>query len=197
MVEVFADIWCPFAYVSLRRVLAARADGRFDEPVIVRAWPLELVNGKPLDPAVVTEEIIELRRSVDAGAFLGFDREAFPKTTLAALRLSSAAYAAGPDVGERVAMELRERLFERGEDISDETVLSAVADAHGIDADGGVRPQEEWDEGKRRGVQGSPHYFTDGGGFFCPSMDIKKVDGHVRVSPDAEGFDRFLASIDS
>ena len=197
MIEVFADVWCPFAYVSLRRVLQARADGRFDEGVLVRAWPLELVNGKPLDPAKVAEEIIELRRTVDPGAFLGFDEENFPKTTLPALRLSSAAYATDPATGERVAMELRERLFEHGEDISDDAVLAAVAEAYGVDPSRGARPEDEWDEGKRRGVQGSPHYFTDGGGFFCPSMDIKKVDGHVRVSPDVDGFDDFLASIES
>lgn len=197
MIEVFADVWCPFAYASLRRVLQARSDGRFDEGVVVRAWPLELVNGKPLDPEKVAEEIIELRRTVDSGAFLGFDQATFPKTTLPALRLSSAAYAAGVETGERVAMELRERLFERGEDISDDAVLAAVADAHGIDPASGARPEDEWDDGKRRGVQGSPHYFTDGGGFFCPSMDIKKVDGHVRVSPDVEGFDEFLASVSS
>ena len=195
MIEVFADIWCPFTHVSLRRLMQAREEGRFDATVHVRAWPLELVNGKPLDPALVAEEIHELRRSVDGSAFAGFDQARFPKTTLPALRLSAAAYAVAPDLGERVALELRDRLFERGEDISDESLLRAVSDAHAIDTTSGADPEDDWEEGEDRGVKGSPHFFTAGGAFFCPSMDIEKVDGKLRVRPDAEEFDRFLASI--
>ena len=195
MIEVFADIWCPFTHVSLRRLIQAREEGRFDATVHVRAWPLELVNGKPLNPALVAEEVDALRRNVDGGAFAGFDRANFPKTTLPALRLSAAAYAVAPDVGERVALELRDRLFERGEDISDESLLKTVSDAHGIDVTSVADPKGDWEEGKSRGVQGSPHFFTAGGGFFCPSLDIEKVDGRIHVQTDAEGFDRFLASI--
>lgn len=52
-VEVFADLGCPFTHVGLRRLLARRAELARDEPVLlVRAWPLELVNGQPLAPAV-------------------------------------------------------------------------------------------------------------------------------------------------
>ena len=195
MIEVFADIWCPFTHVSLRRLMEARDEGRFESTVHVRAWPLELVNGKPLDPTLVAQEIDELRRSVDADAFAGFDQARFPKTTLPALRLAAAAYAVAPDVGERVALELRDRLFERGEDISDESLLETVSNAHGLDATSGADPKDDWGEGKRRAVQGSPHFFTAGGDFFCPSMDIEKVDGKLRVQPDPAEFDRFVASI--
>jgi len=47
-----------------------------------------------------------------------------------------------------------------------------------------------------RGVTGSPYFFTpDGRGFFCPSLDIEHVDGRLGISFDAEGFDRFVASV--
>ena len=35
----------------------------------------------------------------------------------------------------------------------------------------------DWDEGKARGVVGSPHFFTDdGGNWFCPSLAISRDD---------------------
>ena len=51
VLEVYADIWCPFAYVGLHCVAARRSErGRDDVLLDIRAWPLELVNGAPLDP---------------------------------------------------------------------------------------------------------------------------------------------------
>lgn len=33
----------------------------------------------------------------------------------------------------------------------------------------------DWDEGKARGVVGSPHFFTDNGGnWFCPGLAISR-----------------------
>ena len=48
----------------------------------------------------------------------------------------------------------------------------------------------DWDEGRSRGVIGSPHFFTPGGDFFCPALDVRQVDGHVRITPDPDGFER-------
>ncbi|MEX2293231.1 MAG: hypothetical protein WD691_05540 [Acidimicrobiales bacterium] len=48
-------------------------------------------------------------------------------------------------------------------------------------------------EGRGRGVSGSPHFFTGGGDFFCPALDISHDDdGRMVVRFDAEGFRRFL-----
>jgi predicted DsbA family dithiol-disulfide isomerase len=197
MIEVFADIWCPFTHVSLRKLVEARAEGRLNARLRVRAWPLELVNGRPLSPPLVAEEIAELQAHVDSEAFTGFDRDRFPKTMLPALRLSAIAYDRSVDVGEAVALELRHRLFEQGEDVSDEVLLREVSAAHELDADASPSssPEEDWEEGKRRGVAGSPHFFTANGDFFCPSLDVEKVDGRVRVRPDPGGLATLLASI--
>jgi hypothetical protein len=49
-------------------------------------------------------------------------------------------------------------------------------------------------DGVARGVVGSPHFFTPEGGFFCPALDVSRDEsGHLRLSADAEGFDRFVA----
>ena len=46
----------------------------------VRAWPLELVNGTPLDSAMIGEEVDELRAQVAPDLFTGFDLSGFPGT---------------------------------------------------------------------------------------------------------------------
>ena len=144
----------------------------------VRSWPLELVNGAPLDPTFVAEEVAELRDQVAPELFEGFRVERFPATSLPALALSAAAYAAGLDVGERVSLELRDLLFEQGVDIADRAVLAAVAERHGLvfDPDDIAAVLEDRAEGDRREVIGSPHYFTPDGGFFCPALEVGRDD---------------------
>ena len=194
-VEVFADVWCPFTHVGLRRLVEHRAE-RTDVLLRVRSWPLELVNGQPLDPALVAEEIDEIRSVVAPDLFAGFDQDHFPTSTLDALRLTAQAYRRSGRLGEAVALELRDRLFERGEDISDPTVLDVVAEAHGLgerdDPDRVV--ESDWARGREVGVVGSPHFFTPGDDFFCPALDVRRVDGHLRIAADPEGFERFLES---
>jgi predicted DsbA family dithiol-disulfide isomerase len=195
VIEVYADIWCPFAHVGLRRFVEARDARSAAVTLRVRAWPLELINDEPLDSGHVAEEIEVLRQSIAPDLFTGFDRRAFPTTTLPGLRLGAAAAAASPSVGEAVALELRNRLFERGEDVADPQVLAEVAEAHGIDEPAPLQVvEEEWAQGRARGVDGSPHFFIETDGFFCPAFDVSKVDGHLHVEADPESFDRFLES---
>jgi predicted DsbA family dithiol-disulfide isomerase len=47
-IEVFADITCPFTHVGLKRVVQHVSEMAEPADVIVRAWPLEWVNGTPL-----------------------------------------------------------------------------------------------------------------------------------------------------
>ena len=79
VLEVFADIGCPFAYVGLRRLVARRDElGRDDVVLRVHAWPLELVNGVPLDRSFIAEEVEVLRDTVPPDLFAGFDPAALP-----------------------------------------------------------------------------------------------------------------------
>jgi hypothetical protein len=48
-------------------------------------------------------------------------------------------------------------------------------------------------DGEARGVLGSPHYFVDGAGFFCPALHIDHLDGALVVQPDPAAFDEFVA----
>jgi predicted DsbA family dithiol-disulfide isomerase len=196
VIDVYADIWCPFTHVGLRLVADRRLTrGRREVAIRVRAWPLELVNGAPLDATRVESHGRELRDQVAPDMFRCFMPSAFPGTTLPALSLAESAYAASDAVGEAVSFELRDALFERGLDISDPHVLREIARAHQRDI-----PTEEdsaavladWHEGQRRGVRGSPHFFCNGRDVFCPSLDISHHDEHLRLSKDLPKLDRFL-----
>lgn len=205
-VEVFADVGCPFTHVGLLRLVEARAAAeRPDVSLWVRAWPLELVNGQPLDPAFIAEEVDEIRDQVAPDLFAGFRADRFPRTSLPAFVLAGDAYAMSAAHGEAASLALRRALFEEGRDIADPAVLAELATELGLpsaaerteaDRHGGDHPGPLADlaEGRRRGVVGSPHFFTPGGDFFCPSLDIARVDGHLRITADVDAFTAFAAA---
>jgi len=198
-VEVYADIWCPFTHVGLHSFLQRRiALGREDSIVHVRAWPLELINGKPLDPNETSRHVDELRTQVAPDLFTHFDPSHFPHTTLPALALAAAAYRRDVRVGERISLALRNALFEEGRDISRHDVLAGLARTyevvgHGNEDDEVV--QREWYEGEARGVRGSPHFFCGQDlDVFCPSLDISKDEaGRLQLGRSVELLDAFLA----
>jgi len=198
VIEVFADVACPFTHVGLRRFAAQRAElGREDMTLRVRAWPLEIVNGQPLDPQFIAEEIDDIRRQVAPALFQGFTEAAFPVSSLPALTLAAAAYDESLSTGEQVSLALRDLLFEQGGDIADSTVLARLARHHDVSVDltDSRRVLEDHAEGLARGVVGSPHFFTPAGGFFCPSLDVHRdAGGHLRITADTAGFDRFVAA---
>lgn len=183
VIEVFADIWCPFSHVGLRMIEEQRARaGRTDMVIWVRAWPLELVNGAPLDAATTRKHAEDLRDQVTPNLFQHLDMERFPSSTIGALALANRAYRTAPEVGERMSLALRNALFEEGLDISEYVVLEHLAHGLGVatpdDADR-ADVVADWHEGQRRGVLGSPHFFCGETNAFCPSLDIAKhpVDG--------------------
>lgn len=194
VVEVFADVCCPFTHVGLVRFVQRRHEAGASARLHVRGWPLELVNGHPLDRAFIAEEIEAIKAQVAPDLFTGFREDAFPATSLPAMALAAAAYTVDVPTGEAVSLAVRHALFEDGRDVAEPAVLGAIAHAHGIDPATG-RPDavlEEWEQGRRRGVVGSPHFFTPRGGFFCPALDIARVDDHLRITADEAGFARFL-----
>ncbi len=186
VIDVYADVGCPFTHVGLRRLAAERqARGRPDVVLAVKAWPLELVNGRALEPSVIAEEVEALRASVAPDLFAGFDPARWPASSLPALALTTAARALGPRGAETVAMALRTALFEQGLDVADPEVLGRVAADHGlgsVDIDAAhEQVLAEWHEGQRRGVIGSPHFFVDESDVFCPTLRISHTDGGFAV----------------
>ena len=198
VVEVYADVACPFTHVGLRRFVERRAElGRGDVTLWVRAWPLEIVNSEPLDPHFIAEEVDDIREQVAPTLFAGFVEGSFPASSLPALTLAAAAYGQDLATGERVSLALRDLLFERGVDIADAEVLGRLAADHevAVDLTDTRRVLDDHAEGVARGVIGSPHFFTPAGGFFCPSLDVHRdAGGHLRITADTLGFDRFVTT---
>jgi predicted DsbA family dithiol-disulfide isomerase len=198
VVEVFADVACPFTHVGLRRFVAHRQQRGRTEPLLrVRAWPLELVNGQALDGRSLTPKIEALRASVAPDLFAGFDEHRFPMTTLSAMEAEAAAYRQGVEAGERFSIAVRGALFEDGLDVSAQGVLRDLCQACGVPPI--CQPDrsavlDDLAEGKQRGVVGSPHFFTAAGDFFCPTLDIERSDDGYEVSFDRVGFNRFVAA---
>ena len=194
--EVYADIWCPFAQVGLRAARLVR-DKRVSSPVpmVIRAWPLELVNGVAMDRTKAAEHVSELRDQVAPELFVGFDEANFPSTSLPALSLAARAYKVDASTGEAVSFALRDALFERGQDIADRGVLEELGGRFGVDLGTDVdlaQVHEDWESGQARGVKGSPHFFCANADAFCPALDIERdALGHLslrRASNELEAF---------
>lgn len=197
-IEVYADIVCPFTHVGLRRLRQAREARDSHTAVRVRAWPLELINGAPLAAEVVAREVDGLRGQIAPELFAGFDRDAFPSTSLPAFGLAAAAYLVNDAIGEAVSFAVRDALFEEGRDIADPEVVHAIGCRFGITplddraAEAAVRT--DWERGKARGVKGSPHFFVAGRDWFCPSLEIHHEHGRYDIGLDLDTLHEFYAT---
>ena len=199
VIEVYADVWCPFAYVGLLCVVERRAQlEREDVFLNIRAWPLELVNGAPLDPETTAHHVRDLRSQVAPDLFRRFEPRHFPKTTLPALACAHAAYSKDMKTGEDVSLALRHALFEEGLDISRLEVVSDIADSLGVDSFDAADERAvlaDWHEGAERGVKGSPHFYCGDSDAFCPSLEMSKDGtGHLKVSANLDVLDVFLTN---
>lgn len=195
MIEVFADIWCPFAYVGLQVVHMERDAFAPDETVRTRAWPLELVNGAPMNVDKTAHHIHDLREQLGLPLFAGFNPSTFPTTTLGALALVAAAQRAG--VGDAVNDRLRVALWEEGRDVGaaeELAVLAAEFDLVVTEADH-QSVVDDWHEGERRNVKGSPHFFCGDRDEFCPSLSLQRDDaGVLDIAPNPGRVSKFLQS---
>jgi len=200
--EVFADVLCPFTHVGLHTLIDRRVERGLDHPRLrIRAWPLELINGRPLDPHHIEAEIVALRASIRPDLFAGFSVETFPTTSMTAFALSAAADRTGdPAVSEAVGMALRDALFEEGLDIGRPDVVAQIASGFGLEPldaeDTAAAVRADWDEGKARGVVGSPHFFTgETGGWFCPALAISRDDVGNFIVAWKQGNDAFVSNV--
>ena len=200
-VEVYADITCPFTHVGLKRVVQHVNEMAEPAQVIVRAWPLEWVNGTPLDLDAVLVKAQALTEQLGIDDFAGLRADAWPTTTIPALGLAAIAYEHDVTTGLAVSLELRAALFERGENVGDTDVLAEIAAAHGLPTPTGatsVAVQADYDGGRTRGVRGSPHFFVASDDFFCPALDLgHDSDGHLTARFDADMLADFFARIDA
>lgn len=196
MIEVFADLWCPFAYVGLEIVREQRDALAPDVMVRVRAWPLELVNNAPMNVEKTAHHVHDLREQLATKLFSGFNEASFPSTTLPALALVNAGYRAG--VGEDVDRRVRAALWEDGTDIGDPNEVRSLAAEFelSIDAADTAAVFANVEDGQSRGVKGSPHFFCGDRDEFCPSLSLRRDDeGALMSRPIQRGCSSFFRSV--
>ena len=199
MIEIFADLWCPFAYVGIRRVFQYRDElGQNDVPIIVRSWPLELVNDAPMAQAKALGNCDALREQIASDIFANHELNNFPVTTLDGLTLISQAYEQNIVAGEKASVVLREAIFELGHDVANGVILQEIAASLGISYtpdSGYVSVRRDWEEGKARGVVGSPHFLNGSVGVFCPSLQLTRTeDSGLIIHSNAEKLAAFLTT---
>ena len=198
VIEVFADVACPFTHVGLRRLVEARERRGVPATIRVRAWPLEWINGAPLAAALVGREIDALRSSVAPDLFAGFDPATFVSSSMPAFGLAAAAYAVDDTVGEAVSLAVRDELFERGRDVSDRDVVGEIGARYGVVPLDGLATTAavkcDWERGRARGVAGSPHFVIGRRDWFCPSLRIRHDGANFSIEPAEETMQELYAS---
>ena len=203
MLTVFSDLHCPWAYVFSIRLRRARA-GVGQPPVAWRCWPLELVNerGTPWDS--LSQEIPVLTQ-LEPDHFAPPRRETWPSTLLPAMEaLKVAGELGGPQAADRFDEVARRAFFLDRRDLSIRPTLLDLAAGAGLDReafqvafDGGGHRRgviADWQEGRRRGVEGSPHAFLpDGSAVFNPG--IGKIDWSHGIPVPREVDEGAIASL--
>ncbi len=206
VVEVYADITCPFTHVGLKRVVPMLSSTGRAANLYVRSWPLEWVNGEPLAYDAVAAKAEALTDQLGGNAFSGLHADAWPETTIPALTLAALAYAHEPITGLAISIDLRTALFEEGRDVSDPDVLKDIATAHALHSatghkarlEGEAMVRDDYEEGQRLGVSGSPHFFVGSANFFCPALDLGHDEsGKLTARFDADGLDSFLSQLET
>ncbi len=197
VIEAFADLWCPFAYVGLLAARRVQEELDLEIELIIRSWPLELVNGEPLLEAKTYANALALRESIAPEIFAAIDEWSFPRTTLPGLELAAQVTKQSGSLGAELSMALRVALFEEGRDIGEPSVLRSIAqDFEVTDREGGdAGVLADLADGRVRGVKGSPHFFCGERDMFCPTLDLTRdQSGQLEVQLMMERLQDFMKS---
>jgi predicted DsbA family dithiol-disulfide isomerase len=204
-VVVFSDLACPWAHVAVHRLHQARRrlglGGRV--ALVHRAFPLELINGRPT-PKRILEAEVPVAGGLDPAAgwqiWARPDWE-WPVTTLPALEAVRAAELQSLTAAEELDLALRRAFFAESRCISMRPViLEAASGCAHVDAgelaacldDGRARRAVMDDLEVARGdqVDGSPHLFlADGTAVFNPGLRVRWEGEHGRGFPVVEADD--------
>ncbi|MDW3215782.1 MAG: hypothetical protein R8G01_17430 [Ilumatobacteraceae bacterium] len=138
-ITVVSDIGCPWAHVAIHRLERERLRRGLDVelPVDHRAFPLELINGRPTPKEVLDREIPLCERlEPDAGWGQPLDPWSFPVSTLPALEAVQAAKEQGAAQSAALDLALRRAMFAEWRCIAVfPVVLEVAAEVEDLDVD--------------------------------------------------------------
>jgi predicted DsbA family dithiol-disulfide isomerase len=204
-VVVFSDIACPWAHLAVHRLHRARRRLGLEGRVALahRAFPLELINGRPTPKRIVDAEVPVAGALAPAAGWQVWHRPEWewPVTTLPALEAVRAAGLQSLRAAEELDLGLRRALFAQSRCVSMlSVILDVAAGCEHLDAtalasaldDGRARRAVMDDLEVARGteVQGSPHLFLAGGSsVFNPGVRVRWEGEHGRGFPVVESDD--------
>ncbi len=188
-IELWGDIGCPWASLAVFRLRAARERlGLLDEVVVdLRAWPLELINGRSTPKRAIDAETAVIGSHEPAlgwSAWRGPDSR-YPVSTLLALEAVQACKddaVGGLAASAELDLALRRAFYADSRCISrHDVIIDVAAGCDGVDHDALADRLEngvargsvfgQWRASEARGVQSSPHVFLpDGTGIVNPGM---------------------------
>ncbi len=187
-VVVWSDVACPWAHVAVARLHRVRDELGLVDSVRLdhRAFPLELVNGRPTPRSTLDAEI-PVAGALEPGAgwqvWQGGD-SAYPVTTLLAMEAVQAAKEQSLAASEALDLALRAALFAQSRCISlRNVILDAAAESAAVDVDvladaldhgrARHRVMDDFEQACGDTVQGSPHLFLpDGTDVHNPGIEI-------------------------
>jgi predicted DsbA family dithiol-disulfide isomerase len=209
-VDIWSDIHCPWAFVTVHRLRAARDRHHLDVTFQLRAWPLEWVNKRGTPRSIVTTETAALA-SHEPELFNAYANDSWPSTFLPAFELVAATRRlCGARAAEDVDYSLRMAFFRDSVDISIEAGLCqalsiAVTLNVNIDHDHVMHAwrrtnpradvADDFPASKSLAIQGSPQImWPDGATTHNPGMtDHHWTGGLVRIgATDKDAAKRLL-----
>ncbi len=208
-IVVYSDIGCPWASLTVHRLLTARDRLGLVDAVRLdhRCFPLELINGRPTPKRVLDAEVAVIGSHEPALGWQPWQRRdsQYAVSTLLAMEAVQAAKAdeiGGPAASEQLDAALRHAMYAESATITLHPVVLEVADrcgqvdvqALGAALESGVGRSaifEQWRESQRVEVQGSPHlYLADGDDVHNPGVELSWTGEKGAGFPVIESEDR-------
>ncbi len=207
VITVYADVGCPWAGLALHGLRRARERMGAESVFIdLRAFPLEVINGRPTPKPHVDAEVAvigALEPSLGWQPWTGNDH-AYPVTTLLALEAVQAAKR--PEVGGLIASDaldaaLRTAFFAESRCVSMLTVVLEVAEACPEVDEKALTKCMHFGAGRAEvitqcrnasdgAVAGSPHVFLpDGTEWHNPGVEMSMTGEHGKGFPRVSSYD--------
>ncbi len=212
-ITVYSDIACPWAHVAVHRLHRAIDERGMEHEIQIdhRAFPLEVVNGRPTPKDVLDAELPACAElAPDAG--WSFDPEpwTYPVSTMPALEAVQAAKEQGAHASARLDRALRVAMFRYWRCLAVLAVVEEVAaTVDGIDVDrlrstirSGSARSDLWhhvDEADELRIPGSPTFvLSDGTTSHNPGIDFHWEDEPGRsLVIDADEPDAIAGLVDA
>ena len=205
VIVVWSDIACPWATLAVHHLVKTRDGAGMKDQLVLdhRAFPLEVINGRPTPKITLDAEIPVAGALAPEFGFRLWEQPAhgFPVSTLLALEAVQAAKAQSLPAGEALDLALRRALFAESRCITmRHVILEVAAECAAVDA---AQLEDDLDHGRHRAlvmadqrqaatieVKGSPHLFLpDGTNVHNPGVEMHWEGGHDGGFPVVDAHD--------